>query len=56
MSWSQAKKANHPRFDKQRPTPPPRDCQECGQQLTAPKTIQRGMCRSCWRVAKVVSA
>jgi hypothetical protein len=33
----------------------PRHCRECGQLLTAPKTIQRRLCRSCWRVAKVCS-
>ncbi len=31
-------------------------CRECGRPLTAPKTIARRLCRSCWRVAKLVNA
>ena len=31
-------------------------CRECGKRLGAPKTVKRGMCRSCWRVHKVVTA
>jgi excisionase family DNA binding protein len=31
-------------------------CKECGQQLTTPKTIARRLCRSCWRVHKVVAS
>jgi ribosomal protein S14 len=31
-------------------------CRECGNPLTTPATVKRGMCRSCWRVARVVSA
>jgi ribosomal protein S14 len=30
-------------------------CRECGNPLTTPATAKRGMCRSCWRVAKVVT-
>lgn len=29
-------------------------CKECSKPLTAPKTIRRRMCRSCWRVHKVL--
>jgi hypothetical protein len=29
-------------------------CRECGVTLRAPKPIKRGLCRSCWRVAKVL--
>lgn len=29
-------------------------CRECGQHLTTPATVKRQMCRSCWRVAKVL--
>jgi hypothetical protein len=31
-------------------------CRECGQPLSALKTIERRMCRSCWRVHRVVNA
>jgi hypothetical protein len=34
----------------------PRGCRECGNPLTTPATAKRGMCRSCWRVAKVVAS
>lgn len=30
-------------------------CRECGNTLSAPKTIARGICRSCWRVAQVLA-
>jgi hypothetical protein len=30
-------------------------CRECGGALSAPKTIARGMCRSCWRVYQLVA-
>jgi hypothetical protein len=29
-------------------------CTECGRVLTAPKTIARRMCRSCWRVHRLL--
>jgi hypothetical protein len=31
-------------------------CKECGKPLTTPVTAKRGICRSCWRVAKVLVA
>lgn len=31
-------------------------CRECGKPLTTPVTAKRGMCRSCWRVHKVMTA
>jgi uncharacterized protein YlaI len=49
---------NNQRLLAARPVNQPRQtavCRECGQRLTAPKTIQRKLCRSCWRVAKVCS-
>jgi hypothetical protein len=36
-------------------TADPRGCRECGNPLTTPARVKRGMCRSCWRVAKVVT-
>jgi hypothetical protein len=55
MSWKQAKKAQC--LISARPIQPRQTavCRECGQRLTAPKTIQRKLCRSCWRVHQVVN-
>jgi hypothetical protein len=40
-----------------RPLKPPKNivvCRECGHPLTAPKTIARRLCRSCWRVHRLL--
>jgi NMD protein affecting ribosome stability and mRNA decay len=29
-------------------------CRECGKRLKAPKTLRRNLCRSCWRVTKIL--
>lgn len=34
----------------------PKCCRACGAALTAPKPRARGMCRSCWRVHRVLVA
>lgn len=31
------------------------NCRECGTVLTARKTVERGLCRSCWRVHRLVT-
>lgn len=32
------------------------ECRECGRLLTSPRTVARRLCRSCFRVWKVVAA
>lgn len=29
-------------------------CKECSKPLTAPKTVKRRLCRSCWRVHRIL--